>query len=592
VQMLREESGAAALSGRDLPTDQTLAAHASVCARAQEYKDSGAFPDDTRMDQYRAAAYLDLLNGITAEARIASGQITTVTRTGSGAGASNGAGADVGAAEGKDTATGAATGTGTSANCDQDRDVGDPNAGQRETRRPDAGEPGAGGRDCACRACDGSCLPPDDDFPPETDPDGDGPDDGYGSDGDNPHGYGPDNDGPDDGRHGGIGPRGEPDDGDPDGGPGGKGPGSGGEPGASGFPSAAPGGNPAAPTAPPSDSPSLPRLADLVLPLATLLGLVDRPGESHGLGSLDPELCRELAIAATGSPWTRLCVTVTDSDGIAVGHGCARLARPARRDRPTYPTSMTVPAASGRPACIDDPAGLALSLPARVNLTIPAARLADLAGESESSAPPGQSPWTFTQDDDPGPPGGFGTWMLTLPDGRNLRLNLEPVPSFECDHRHKSHAYKPNDVLRHLVQVRDGDCTFPPCSRHARESDFEHATPYDKGGATCACNAGARSRACHQVKQSPGWNVAQPRPGWHQWRTPSGRTYTQGPKRYPALLGPGYWPDAAGPTTGLKGRRVGRGRECPGGGAHTRSETGAAASLTGTARRARRSVRG
>src|SRR5690242_3477270 len=30
VQMSREESGAAALSGRDLPTDQTLAAHASV----------------------------------------------------------------------------------------------------------------------------------------------------------------------------------------------------------------------------------------------------------------------------------------------------------------------------------------------------------------------------------------------------------------------------------------------------------------------------------------------------------------------------------------------------------------------------------
>jgi hypothetical protein len=68
------------LSGRDLPTDQTLAAHASVCARAQEYKDSGAFPDDTRMDQYRAAAYLDLLNGITASTRIAAGYLVTATR--------------------------------------------------------------------------------------------------------------------------------------------------------------------------------------------------------------------------------------------------------------------------------------------------------------------------------------------------------------------------------------------------------------------------------------------------------------------------------------------------------------------------------
>jgi hypothetical protein len=57
--------------------------------------------------------------------------------------------------------------------------------------------------------------------------------------------------------------------------------------------------------------------------------------------------------------------------------------------------------------------------------------------------------------------------------------------------------------------------------------------PYDQGGKTCACNAGARSRACHQVKQSPGWKVTQPKPGWHQWETPSGRTYTQEPNRYP-----------------------------------------------------------
>ena len=47
-------------------------------------------------------------------------------------------------------------------------------------------------------------------------------------------------------------------------------------------------------------------------------------------------------------------------------------------------------------------------------------------------------------------------------------------------------GYQPNDTLRHLVQVRDGTCTFPSCSRHARDSDFEHAQPYEKGGRTCA----------------------------------------------------------------------------------------------------------
>jgi hypothetical protein len=391
VELSREDSGAAALSGRDLPTDQALAAHASICARAQAYKDSAVFPKDTRMDQYRAAAYLDLINGITAETRTTSGQLTDLTRD------------------------------------------------------------GTGGRECACRECDGSCVPPADEDEDEEGP-GRGPSGG-----------------------------GSLDDGPSCGGPAG-----------------------GAVAAPP------PRLADLVIPLATLLGLAERPGEGYGLGPLDPDLCRELAAAAAASPHSLLCVTVTEPDGIAIGHGCAR---PERRKT--------------------GPAALA-SLPARVNLTITAGRLAQLAGHHATLGPPGRPPWTFTKHGGQGPPGGHGTWTLTLPDGRNLTVDLEPVPTLDCDHRHESHAYQPNDRLRHLVQVRDGTCTFPPCSRPARESDFEHATPYHKGGRTCGCNAGARSRQCHQVKQSPGWVVTQPRPGWHQWQTPTGRVYIQGPKRYPA----------------------------------------------------------
>jgi hypothetical protein len=380
VTMFREESGAAGLSGRDMPTDQTLAAHASVCARAQEYADSGAFPDGTRMDQYRVAAYLDLLNGVAAHVRIASGLLP-----------------GTGAAE----------------------DSGDDGSGETPASR--AGQPAAG------------------DVP--------SPEEDELSSDDNQHG---------------------------------------------------------------EDAP--PRLADLVIPLATLLGLAERPGAGHGLGPLDPDLCRELAIAAAGSPHSQLCVTVTDPDGIAIGHGCARASRHGKRP-------------------VDGDHDGTVALPTRLNLTITAARLAELAS---ATGPPGRVPWAFTRDTDTGPPGGYGTWTLTLPNGRNLVVELRPVPTFECDHCYESHAYQPNDTLRHLVQIRDGDCTFPTCSRHARESDFEHATPYDKGGRTCACNAGARSRACHRVKQSPGWNVTQPRPGWHQWVTPSGRTYIQGPKRYPA----------------------------------------------------------
>jgi hypothetical protein len=133
----------------------------------------------------------------------------------------------------------------------------------------------------------------------------------------------------------------------------------------------------------------------------------------------------------------------------------------------------------------------------------------------------------------PGDPDWCRTWTLTVPSGLQFTVHLEPVPTYDCDHRNESHAYKPNATLRHLVQIRDCNCTFPTCNRHARESDFEHAVPYDQGGRTCGCNAGARSRKCHRIKQSPGWNVTQPKPGWHQWTTPRGRTYTQGPHHYP-----------------------------------------------------------
>jgi uncharacterized protein DUF222 len=72
VILRRERSGAASLSGCELPPAETLAAHAAACARAQVYKDSGAFPG-VLTDQFRAMAYLDLLNNIPAEARIAAG---------------------------------------------------------------------------------------------------------------------------------------------------------------------------------------------------------------------------------------------------------------------------------------------------------------------------------------------------------------------------------------------------------------------------------------------------------------------------------------------------------------------------------------
>ena len=238
---------------------------------------------------------------------------------------------------------------------------------------------------------------------------------------------------------------------------------------------------------------------NLTLPLQTLQGLAERPGEAHGLGVLDAALVRDLARAGAAHPGSEFCVTIIDRHGHAVGHGCC--------------TPVTAEKRRGK------------------------------SGKSPPGpAPPGPVPpgdaardrATFTPSGSAGPDGGHGSWTLTLPGAPHpYRVDIDPVPTYDCDHRHETTAYQPGAKLRHLVQVRDGACSYPTCSRHARDSDFEHAVPYDKGGRTCACNAHACSRSCHQVKQSPGWKVTKPRPGWTHWATAAGRVYLQGPWRYP-----------------------------------------------------------
>lgn len=281
------------------------------------------------------------------------------------------------------------------------------------------------------------------------------------------------------------------------------------------------------PGAPPEGRVFQPRPPDLIVPLLTLLGLAERPGEVQGFGLLDPNLARDMAAAAAASPRTEICVTVTSPSGYAIGHGCAR---PERSKRSLLPATSQAATSTGA-----GPAGL----PARLNLTIPVTALASLCGINTTADGRGSVKfWAFSQRASTGPPGGadpsddYGTWALVLPHGQRLNVRLDMVPTFGCDHRYETHGYHPSAKLRHLVQVRDGTCTFPSCNRHAKDSDFEHAVPYDRGGRTCACNAGARSRACHQVKQSKNWKVTQPRPGWHEWTAPSGRVYVQEPKRY------------------------------------------------------------
>ena len=229
----------------------------------------------------------------------------------------------------------------------------------------------------------------------------------------------------------------------------------------------------------------------LTIPVVTLLGLADHPGELPGLGPVDPWLARDLAAASAANPTTSWCVTTTDPKGRAAGHACAR------------PETRRQAAARAR-AGPDPPGG---------------------------GDPPG---FTLTRIG-PGPPGGHGTWRLTtgIPGQRAWILDIDPLPAGHCDHRYQAAGHDPGTRLRHLTTIRHATCTGPMCERPSGRADFEHNIPYEQGGRTCLCNTGPKCRHEHRLKQDPRWNVEQHPDGTFTWTTPAGRQYTTGPTEYP-----------------------------------------------------------
>jgi hypothetical protein len=234
---------------------------------------------------------------------------------------------------------------------------------------------------------------------------------------------------------------------------------------------------------------------NLTLPLATLLGLAERPGLMPRIGPIDPALVRELAAAAARNPASTWCLTITDLDGRPVAHGCGR---PAPRDQQKHNEAR------------HGPAGI-----------------------------PG---------DDRGPPGNSGAIRLnpaaitgtggtasvgTVSVGGDLVFALETLAG-PCDHKHRATGHDPGRMLRHLTGILNATCTLPPCRRPESQADYEHSVPFDKGGKTCLCEAGPVCRTDHRHKQSPGWRLEQAGSrGWFRWTTPSGRTYLNGPTQYP-----------------------------------------------------------
>jgi len=183
---------------------------------------------------------------------------------------------------------------------------------------------------------------------------------------------------------------------------------------------------------------------------------------------------------------------VTDGQGHAIGHGCARPAPATTANR-------------SKPGTPDGP------------------------------DPPGGPCFTVTPTDWAGPPGGYGTWRFSagIPGRRDLLIALGPIAMESCDHRHEAKGHDPGVMLRHLAQVRIATCTGPGCRRPATCADFEHDIPYEAGGRSCLCNGDPKCWHCHRMKQHPRWQTEKLADGGVRWTMPSGRQYVTEPTRHP-----------------------------------------------------------
>jgi hypothetical protein len=111
--------------------------------------------------------------------------------------------------------------------------------------------------------------------------------------------------------------------------------------------------------------------------------------------------------------------------------------------------------------------------------------------------------------------------------------SASPAAAENCRHPYQANGHDPGVKLRHLSEVRHATCTSPVCRRPAAACDFEHNIPYEAGGRSCLCNGGPKCRHDHRLKQHPRWHVDQLPDATFRWTTPSGRTYTTEPTRYP-----------------------------------------------------------
>lgn len=134
-------------------------------------------------------------------------------------------------------------------------------------------------------------------------------------------------------------------------------------------------------------------------------------------------------------------------------------------------------------------------------------------------------------------PAGYARQLAHDPTATWRRLVTDPVSGQLLDYG--TTRYRPPRHLGDHVIARDGECTFPFCTRQARRSDLDHIAAYP-AGSTSAANLHPLHRRHHNAKTEAGWRVTRDAgTGSSRWISPTGRHYRTGP--------PERWPVPAQP---------------------------------------------
>jgi hypothetical protein len=227
----------------------------------------------------------------------------------------------------------------------------------------------------------------------------------------------------------------------------------------------------------------------VLVPLATALGLADVPAELVGHGALDAE---QLAQLLRNAP--ALQAVFVDEHGTPVAMGNQTVLPAQRRDDRAL-----------RDALLQ----LAVSPPGELFPRHP----------HDHPVDPEPSP-----DDEP-------------PDDTRLPNSGLPDDGPACRGPGAGHpagqsgAYTIRPRLRRFLRLRRTRCEFPGCAARAVHCDLDHDVAWPDGP-TCACNLGPLCRHHHRVKQE-GWTKQRLPDGSVRWTSPTGQTWLS-PAEHPA----------------------------------------------------------